>query len=92
MQRMRWTAEEVKAMTVLPRLGDCFSLDRGDPVPANLIGARIVGFGAPDYDVEGGGLVIDYVPAGQDVTRRVVFAFTELGMWMDGVAVLDQQG
>lgn len=57
----------------------------GMPFPADLEGATILQFGAahPDADVEGGGLVIDYRPKGAWRKKRVVFAFTELGMWVE---------
>jgi hypothetical protein len=71
--------------TVLPRLPDRLDPRRGDVVPPDLIGATIVAFGAaaPECDLEGGGLIIDYVPAGEAIPKRIVLAFTELGMWVE---------
>jgi len=59
--------------------------ERARDLFARLSNARIVACGAPaDADlVEGGGLVIDYIPSGSSETWRVVFAFTELGMWAE---------
>lgn len=59
------------------------SLGRRDSFDADLIGSKIIGFGTiPDSDLEGGGLVIDYVPEGQVKSRRIIFEFNELGMWI----------
>jgi hypothetical protein len=50
-------------------------------------GAEIVKIGSVDDDgLEGGGLLIDYIPRGSDCIRRVVFAFNELGLWIEGEA------
>ena len=50
-----------------------------------LKGAKIVACGAPvdPNAVEGGGFIIDFIPEDSDAVRRVVFAFTELGMWVE---------
>jgi hypothetical protein len=37
---------------------------------------------APPDAIEGGGLAIDYCRPGNEITRRIVFAFNELGMWV----------
>ena len=56
---------------------------RGSKIPKDIVGSTVVGFGsAPvECDVEGGGLIIDYVPRGSTETKRAIFAFNELGMW-----------
>jgi hypothetical protein len=56
----------------------------GEPVPADLIGARIVRFEGAEVErgrFEGGGLVIEYVPDGASSAKTIVFEFNELGMW-----------
>lgn len=72
----------------LPNLPDVYR--QGEPLPSGIIGARIIGFGsAPrSSELEGGGLVIDYVPKGKKETLRVVLSFTELGMWITESAAL----
>lgn len=51
-------------------------------IPADMAGARIVRFGTiPDREVDGGGLVIDYLPIAGGA-KRCVFAFSEEGMWV----------
>jgi hypothetical protein len=54
-------------------------------VPNDLVGAKIVAFGtiAAGYDIEGGGLVIDYIPRDLKEKRRLVLGFNELGMWIE---------
>jgi hypothetical protein len=48
------------------------------------VNATIVRIGSPEEEgIEGGGLVLDYRRSGDDVVRRVVLAFTELGMWIE---------
>ena len=61
----------------------------GGVVPRGLVGSKIVRFGTIDdiakaacHQVDGGGLVIDYCPPGSASVRRVVFSFTEEGMWV----------
>jgi hypothetical protein len=55
-----------------------------DDIPADLIGASIVSLGAPDpcEAFEGGGLIIDYRPAGSSVVKRLALEFNEGGMWI----------
>jgi hypothetical protein len=69
---------------ILPRLADRLDPEHGDPIPDDLIGAKIVAIGcmAPPEAVEGGGLAIDYRKPGSETTQRVVFEFNELGMWV----------
>ncbi|HEY2586582.1 MAG TPA: hypothetical protein VGI81_12535 [Tepidisphaeraceae bacterium] len=71
-----------RAKTV-PRLPHRFGSDRGQAVPADLTGAKILSIGtlADSKAVEGGGLVIDYQTAGGD-SKRLLLAGTELGMWI----------
>jgi hypothetical protein len=58
-------------------------------MPSDLVGSTILAIGTLERSsVEGGGLVIDYQrPDG--IKHRVVFGCTELGMWVDGIGVLD---
>lgn len=75
--------------SVIPRLPDWRDSERrGEPLPPDLVGARIVRFGAAPkrFDLEGGGLIIDYIPKGRRGAKRLVLAFNELGMWRVGVA------
>lgn len=76
-------AGELRVMTPLSTLPKAMHLHGGDEIPEGLIGAKIVRFGAvPKRNfVEGGGLIIDFISEGDDKIRRVVFEFTELGMW-----------
>ncbi len=65
--------------------------DRGRDTFRLLCGARIVQIGTPDDDavsIEGGGLVIDFIPEGQQHPRRIVFGFNECGMWIEHEAPL----
>lgn len=71
---------------VIQRLPDWRDSARnGDAIPSDIIGSMIVRFGAapPECDVEGGGLIIDYIPPGESEPKRLVLAFTELGMWIE---------
>ncbi len=58
---------------------------RGATFPLDIIGAVIVDFGAapPECDLEGGGLIIDYIPKGAADSKRLVLAFNECGMWVE---------
>jgi hypothetical protein len=69
---------------ILPNLQDYFRPEDGKALPEDLIGATVVGRGtvAEEGVAEGGGLVIDYRPPRSRTTKRVVFSFNELGMWV----------
>ena len=57
---------------------------QSEEIPEGLLGARILFFGTLDnmeHSPEGGGLVIDFIPAGKLNPERLVFAFNEIGMW-----------
>jgi hypothetical protein len=75
--------ERLLNLEVMPFLPDLFK--KGEPVPADLIGAKIVAFGSAPRGagIEGGGLIVDYVPLGTEDISRVVFSFTEVGMWTE---------
>jgi hypothetical protein len=62
----------------LPHIGG-----RNEALPDGIEGATIVRIGTPKDAslVEGGGLVIDYRPAGSAAVRRAVLAFDETAMW-----------
>lgn len=56
--------------------------DGGEDVFRRLAGAKIVRFGSTnERGIEGGGLILDYELQGN--RQRLVFAFTELGMWIE---------
>jgi hypothetical protein len=84
--RVKLPPRNLSEATVIPRLPDRRDPSRrGDPFPPDLIGATVVGFGAapPECDLEGGGLIIDYMPKGKADPKRLVLAFNELGMWVE---------
>lgn len=65
------------------------SVEGMDEEFCRLRGAKIVRIGSTnDADLEGGGLLIDYVPLGDAAVHRVVFAFNERGLWMEAALVL----
>ena len=61
-------------------------IEEPDPIIQELVGSTIVAFGDisdfPGRNIEGG-LAIDYIKPCESVPRRVVFGFTELGMWVE---------
>lgn len=59
--------------------------DRATELFKALQGATIVAIGTPESDegIEGGGFVIDFTEPGSTQIRRVIFGFTELGMWVE---------
>jgi hypothetical protein len=65
---------------------------RNGPVPASLAGATILRIGTLENrnQIEGGGLVIDYQPTGSPA-RRIVFAFNDVAMWVEGEADLSNE-
>lgn len=78
---------DLSALTVareLPPAGHY--TDRAHPLFQRLCGATILEMGTPVEDdprIEGGGLIIDYMRAGETTPQRVVFGFNEAGMWVE---------
>ena len=72
---------------VIPKLPDSLDADRGEPIPGGIVNATILAFGTLEQvnRVSGGGLVIDYKPAGSSAEMRAVFAFDETGMWVSAL-------
>lgn len=74
------------SIEILPLLPVARLRSHGEPVPSDLLGATIIGFGTiPDDgpDVEGGGLVIDFRKEGESQVRRIVFEFNENALWVN---------
>jgi hypothetical protein len=69
---------------VIPRLPNWRDPQNGHAFPADLIGAKIINFGAApkEADIEGG-LIIDYIPDGGGTIKRIVFGFNDLAMWVE---------
>ena len=77
-----WITDETVSGEIILRLPDRFHRDAGKDIPEGLIGSKIVSFGTlPSAAVEGSGLAID-VEQSDGQRRRFVFAFNELGMWV----------
>jgi hypothetical protein len=82
---------DFKRMEVEPRLPYRFGgsgANYGDNARAlfeSMRGARIVAIGMPpaEANIEGGGLVIDFIASEETAMRRVVFGFSEGGMWVE---------
>jgi hypothetical protein len=73
------------SMSVDPRMPVSNKRRPGQPVPQDLIGASIIRIGTipPDGpEVEGGGLVIDFMKYMDKEMRRIVFEFNENAMWV----------
>lgn len=61
-----------------------FAPQGGEELLHSMAGASIVQIGSTDEDgIEGGGLIIDYMPWGTSEVKRVVFAFNECGLWVE---------
>lgn len=76
---------ELRRARVLNRLPSRFPGYPIERLPKDLRGATVVSVGTLSDQklVEGGGLVIDYSPAGTDQVYRLVLAFNELAMWVE---------
>lgn len=78
---------DYSALAVVQNLPDYMHPPSEDEsVFRRLSGARIIKFGTPaestcEARIEGGGLVVDYELDGEE--QRIVFAFNELGMWVE---------
>lgn len=74
---------ELSRLPVLPTLPNFFSSQPPDPTPRGIVGAKIINFGSAPREAElEGGLIIDYIPAGETQTIRVVLGFNEIAMWI----------
>lgn len=72
----------VDILPVMGSWGDTYGKSR-EPFPSDMVNARIVAIGTPgDASLEQAGLIIDYVPPGGRLTRRLVLGFNDLGMWI----------
>lgn len=82
--------EDYANVSIVQLLPNSADPDGGNRPPKGLLGARIVNFGTGHLDVEGGGLIIDYVPPEPEANvERVVFAFNECGMWVKWTSSLE---
>ena len=73
---------------IIPYMPSVFR--RGEAIPEKILGAEIRKFGTvpKELDVEGGGLSIEYIPTGEKELRRIIFAFNELGLWVESDEVI----
>jgi hypothetical protein len=83
---MAMKPEELFNLAVTDKFPDYFHPGQGDLVPDDLLSAMIVRCGAPDLGgktnsaLEGGGLVIDYIPKGMLGVKRLVLSLNDLGI------------
>ena len=84
---LRWHGGLITSLTtktaISGRWANIFQSDRGELVPPDLIGAKIIAIGMPvgGKSVEGGGLAIEYRPADSKKSKRITLAFNDCGMW-----------
>ena len=76
-----------------PCLPNYFRPTNGKPLPDGFVGSTIVRAGGVPIEgaVEGGGLIIDFIPAGSIDSRRVILGFNEVGMWVENHAEIPDQ-
>lgn len=69
-------------LQLIGKLPDYFNPENGEPIPNDIIGSTIVGFGTANlrHSVSGGGLIVDYRPKYEAQAKRVVLAFSDAGM------------
>ena len=78
-----------RSLDIVPLLPTVTTRSEG-PFPPDLYNAKIlaVGTSAEATGLEGGGLLIDYLPEGEDQPKRLVLGFNELGMWIEVITRL----
>lgn len=76
---------DYSSLFVVPALPSSAHLpEGGEEIFARLKGAKILAIGGfADYGIEGGGLIVDFMPDGVEDSECVVFAFNENGMWVE---------
>jgi|GEM_PF-5724378 len=81
---------DIDGLDIVDRLPKYFHPDQGAAIPRELIGAKLIRIGTPrdQRKFEGGGLVIDYIPAKSRKVKRIILSFSELEMWIQSVATL----
>jgi hypothetical protein len=83
--------EDLEIMEALPHA--LYRPEGGEAILTGMRGARMVRIGSVDQDeIEGGGLIIDYCRIGESRVRRTVFAFNEIGLWVEWDGVLPTVG
>jgi uncharacterized small protein (DUF1192 family) len=76
------TFGQLKIAEALPLAS--FSPEGGEDLLRCMAGGTILRIGSTDErGIEGGGLLIHYVPLGETQAQRAVFAFNELGLWVE---------
>ena len=72
-------------LSVVEALPFCrFAPEGGEELLRRMAGATIMRIGSTNEDgIEGGGLIIDYMPRGSSETMRVVFAFNASALWVE---------
>ena len=80
---------------IIDQMPTPYPSSKENPIPdlALMIGSRIVAFGSlwnKHVPIEGGGIGIDYIPAGDTVVRRLSLGFNENGAWTVYVGVKPQ--
>jgi hypothetical protein len=81
-----------RAIIVVPRLPPgSRTTELAERFPSDIYESKIVSIGTPaSYtDLEGGGLIIDYIPSGCTRLRRLVLAFNDLGMWIESLTDME---
>ena len=78
------TGRKLRKAQVVPRSLDCRGSEYGDELPLKMVGAKVLRVGTTDAqleggNLEGGGLIIDYLPRGVANPMRVELSFNELG-------------
>src|SRR5688572_20991385 len=81
----------IARLEIVERLPNILRADHGDAIPAVLVGAKIHRIGTPKDSqlFDGGGLVIDFSPAGDERWFRAVFGLHEVGAWVESIVSLD---
>lgn len=79
------SADKGFPVEIIPALPSYGTNGVDDPVLRKLVGATIVRIGlpSPNLSVEGGGLAIGFMRPGSSREEVVIFAFNDLGLWVE---------
>ena len=85
MNDLKAEGKSIEEIRIVERMPVSIRRLTGSPVPVALIGATIVALGTVPLDgpeLEGGGLVIDFIRYGGEEVERIAFEFNEAAMWV----------
>jgi hypothetical protein len=73
----------ISAIRILSQ--NLFACRRGGWSPKNksTLTTFLVGASPPEANIEGGGLILDFIPKGGSAVKRIIFGFNDVALWVE---------